>query len=432
MSEMPDQESSTTDRVREALVTCYKAHGAALCLDHRRVERLLTAEFPDRPWPVVAAHAAVREGVAADLVANVGDELGSMLFERFSRRLVERVGLSKGSAAWAVSSWAEAMGRPAPAQGAPRLRGAPVKLRYNRQVVTRPGGAPWHLRGHRRMVTDIAFSPDGELIATSSLDRTVRLWDTRTGHQVRCLMGGHRDWVRAVAFSPDGKRLASVGDDGAARLWDPTTGERTGRLRGHEGWVRDLSWSPDGRILVTGGRDGYACLWEAHSLQQLARLGPFEGGVSRLSFDPRGQWLAVCRTNALEIWDLETPRRAQLAEVAGDRAVVVAGRGNLVYVGDERGAKCWSVSDGRWVRAYDSHRGAVRTMAIHPNGKALITGGRDQAVRLWHAVEGWEGYVFQFRNVRITGLGFHPAGHIGVCFSDGNAQMREMIAGGSV
>lgn len=421
---------SEPDAVREHLIASVKAHGVALCVDHRRVSRLLAAHFPDRPWPTVAAHFAVREGVAADLSAAPGTELGAMLFERLSRRLVDRAGLSKGSAAWAVSAWAEALGRTAPEQGAPRLRGAPVRLKYNRQVIIRPRGAPWNLRGHRKQITAITFSPDGELIATSSLDRTVRLWDTRTGEQVRCMMGGHRDWVRAVAFSPDGKRLASVGDDGSARLWDPVTGERTFRLHGHDGWVRDLTWSPDSRILVTGGRDGFVCLWEAHSLQQLARFGPFEGGVSRLAFDPQGQWLAVGRANAVEIWDLETARRAQLAEIAGNRAVVAAGRGNRVYVGDERGAWAWSVSDGRWVQAYDAHRGPVRALAIHPNGKTLLTGGRDQAVRIWHAIEAWEGYVFQFRNVRITGVGFHPAGHVGIGFSDGNAQMREMGQGG--
>ena len=71
-----------------------------------------------------------------------------------------------------------------------------------------------------------------------------------------------------------------------------------------------------------------------------------------------------------------------------------------------------------------------RAIAIHGNGKALVTAGNDRTVRLWHATEGWEAYYFKFRQVRVTGLDFHPGGHIGIAFSDGNAQMREMTRGG--
>jgi len=418
------------EAVRQYLIASVAKHGRALCLDHRRVARLMTDRFPDRPWQAVAIHLAVREGAAADLAAGADTAVTSMVFERLVRRLFERTGLSTSSAAWGVASWCEALERTPPDHN-PRLRGAPRKVKLNRHMVTRPRGAPWNLRGHRRGLTGIDFRFDGAMIATCSLDRTVRLWDPRAGEQIRCLMGGHRDWVRAVAFSPDGKLLASAGDDGAIRLWDPESGERKYRLHGHEDWVRGLTWSPDGRIVVSGGRDGAVCLWEVSSLQQLARLGPFEGGISRIAFDPQGQWLAVGRSGAVEIWDLETARRAQLIEISGARPVVAAGPGNLLYIGDDRGASAFSISKGCITSRYDGHGGPVRAIAIHGNGKALITAGSDRAVRLWHAVEGWEAHYFQFRQVRITGLAFHPGGHIGIAFSDGNAQMREMSRGGS-
>ncbi len=394
------------------------------------MERELAAEFPQRSWWCVALHQATREGVAADLAADETPQVPPMAFERLVRRLMERTGLSKSSASWAVSCWSEALGRtPPPAQG-PRLRGVPGRRKVSKKLCARPSSAPWNLRGHRGPVTGMAISPDGELIATSSLDRTVRLWDPRSGQQLRCLMGGHRDWVRAVAFSPDGKLLASTGDDGAIRLWDPISGERKYRLAGHEGWVRGLAWSPDGRIVVSGGSDGMVCLWEAASLQQLARLGPLAGGITRLAFDPQGQWLAVGRPGAVEVWDLESARRAQRIEVAGARPVVAAGPSNRLYIGEDRGAAVWSIDRGGWVQRLDAHEGAVRAIAIHPGGRALITAGRDRTVRLWHAEEGWEAYYFAFRKVRITALAFHPAGHIGIGFSDGNSQLREMSRGG--
>ena len=75
------------------------------------------------------------------------------------------------------------------------------------------------LRGHTANVTAVAFSPDGRRIATSSFDRTVKLWETETGQEVFTLRG-HTSGVLGVAFSPDGRRLATGSIDSTARIWD--------------------------------------------------------------------------------------------------------------------------------------------------------------------------------------------------------------------
>ena len=93
---------------------------------------------------------------------------------------------------------------------------------------------------HRRTLTGatfgVAFSPDGRLLATASLDGTARLWDPATGEHRRTLTG-HTGWVHGVAFSPDGRLLATASDDGTARLWDPASGEHRRTLTGHDGAV---------------------------------------------------------------------------------------------------------------------------------------------------------------------------------------------------
>src|SRR5882762_9978945 len=78
---------------------------------------------------------------------------------------------------------------------------------------------------HADRVRSISFSPDGKLIASSSEDHTIKLWDAVTGKQLRTVMGGG-DSVYTIAFSPDGKVIASGGFDSAIRLWDATTGKQ--------------------------------------------------------------------------------------------------------------------------------------------------------------------------------------------------------------
>jgi WD40 repeat protein len=102
----------------------------------------------------------------------------------------------------------------------------------------------------------VAFSPDGNLLATASADGTIKLW-ARSGEE-RATLRGHTASVGYVAFSPDGSRLASASEDATARLWDAATGERLLTLAGHTGAVWHVAFSADGAWLATASADGTA------------------------------------------------------------------------------------------------------------------------------------------------------------------------------
>lgn len=118
------------------------------------------------------------------------------------------------------------------------------------------------MQGHHGWVMKVAWSNDGKRLATAGGDRLIIVWDAQTGQKL-LTMHGHNDFVDAVVWSPDGERLASAGIDNSVRFWDPRTGEETFVLRGTSGMFHDIAWSPDGAQLAAASSDDRIWIWDA-------------------------------------------------------------------------------------------------------------------------------------------------------------------------
>jgi WD40 repeat protein/energy-coupling factor transporter ATP-binding protein EcfA2 len=288
------------------------------------------------------------------------------------------------------------------------------------------------LTDHTNAVKRVAFSPDGHTLATSSDDKTVRLWDITTPHHPRPLsiLTGHTHYVPSVAFSPDGHLLATASDDTTARLWDihdPRHPSPLAILTGHTSVVSSVAFSPDGHVLATGSFDDTVRLWDVHDPRQPNPLGILTGhtsGINAVAFNPDGHTLTTASDDTTaRLWDVQDVRRPSLLSIlaghtGGLFSVAFNPDGHTLASGSyDRTARLWDVRDVRHpslLGILAGHTGGVSSVAFSPDGHTVVTGSQDTTVRLWDVRDVRNpsslGILTGHTNI-VTSVIFSPDGH---------------------
>ena len=203
---------------------------------------------------------------------------------------------------------------------------------------TRTGEHSTHL-SHTYPVVAVAFSPDGNTLASGSF-KEIRLWDLTTGHPTHAsVLDGHRDMVTTVAFSPDSKTLASTSFYGTVLLWDVATGQRRHTLPAHTDSITALAFSPDNRTLASGGywsldAKSTLHLWDVQTGHLLTTVEGHTDPVFALAFSPNSGTLASAGwESTIHLWHPQTGQLQLHRIFKGDTLPVLA----LAFLSDSHG-----------------------------------------------------------------------------------------------
>ncbi|KAG2142871.1 uncharacterized protein EDB93DRAFT_1252134 [Suillus bovinus] len=256
--------------------------------------------------------------------------------------------------------------------------------------------------GHKGGVNAVAIFPDKRRMVTGSEDKTLRLWDLKTGVVLKH-MEGHRSGVLRLAVSRDGQLISSGGEDGEVIVWHGETGKPlTQPIEAHSKGITSLDFSPDGTVLITGSScDRMMKLWNTKTWEQQGNPIQCGRNVNCMRYSPSGEFLAVATYDNVEIYNSSTRERVASFKAHTELALSLAWTpdGTRLLTGGSSGdatMREWDTTTWKQVGdPWTGHTSQINAIAIHPAGKLVASASGDRHIRLWQLSDGHTITIFK-------------------------------------
>jgi WD40 repeat protein/class 3 adenylate cyclase len=266
---------------------------------------------------------------------------------------------------------------------------------------------------HGAGVWSVSYSPDGTRLATTSGDRTVKIWDASTGQELLSFSASEPGFVVLIKFSPDGTRLASTHDDNTARIWDATTGEELLTISGDP--AVDIAWNPDGTRLASTHEDNLARIWDATTGEELLTLSGHTEYLTWVSFSPDGTRLVTgSGDSTAKVWDLAAGEELFTLSAPSFHELVTLWSPDgtrIVTDGGKHPLKVWDAATGHELLSlYSPKNTTIGVIAFSPDGTRFVKALHDGTVIVWDPTTGEELLAFPAHLNDIYDVAVHPDG----------------------
>ncbi|MBW4681387.1 MAG: DUF4365 domain-containing protein [Microcoleus vaginatus WJT46-NPBG5] len=262
-------------------------------------------------------------------------------------------------------------------------------------------------------IKDIAWAPDGRMLAIAFLNNTIQICDIEDGKTIWVLSGSSSQ-INSIAWSPDGQTLASGCCDTTIWLWNIKTGKRRRQLKGHADWVCKVSWSPDGNTLASSSRDQTIRLWDMKS-SKCERV--LQSSIEFLALNPSLFWfldgkrLAASSHGRSLVWDTDTGAEIQgiFQKDSSSSSMALSPDGKLLAWGSDF-LVLFRSADKPIISRLEGHAEKVTDIAFSADGHILASRSKDGMIRLWRC-DTWDTVAAlheQTINLCSHHIAFHP------------------------
>ncbi|GHO86651.1 serine/threonine-protein kinase [Dictyobacter formicarum] len=290
----------------------------------------------------------------------------------------------------------------------------------NRRATPTIGKSICSYPGHMGIVTSLSWSPSSNLIASASQDKTVQIWDIKSG-QMQALYSGNLEnsrsrSIEAVAWSPGGKFLASASDDGIVQVWTSDSLQTTFTYKTLKQRIRALAWSPDGTLLASVSTN-LLHIWKASNGETVASLETGHSIINSIAWSSANDNLVlgydepcveVIHLTQQHSWKREAIYRGHQAAI---KKVAWSPDGTqIASASADKTVQIWEAATGKRNQIYHGHTETVYTLDWSPDGQSIVSASADGTIQIWDAGNGTLSFTHPSHNPTVYAIAWSPNG----------------------
>ncbi|MEO1428006.1 MAG: WD40 repeat domain-containing protein [Cyanobacteria bacterium J06633_8] len=289
------------------------------------------------------------------------------------------------------------------------------------------------LFGHIKGINCIALQPQNKktsqsLIASGSRGE-IKLWNLKNGDSIATLSEypwlrtGFVDEINYLAFSPDGQTLASGGADSTIKMWHLGAKDLIDIMHKHNGIVRCVAFTLDGRMLATGGDDRKILFWDITERQVAVSLSLEDTAAHSLIFSKNAKILVTGSYRKIKVWRISTKKQISCLDIELQHCItghshIVSSLAMtkdtkiLVSASKDKTIKIWHLKTGELIRTLKGHEDGVCTVALSKDEQIIASGSADNTIKLWHLETGELLSTFAGHTDTVTAVAFADKGNV--------------------